>query len=51
VAAAFELVWGWYKRSPEGRHKAARLALYAVGAFLVMVAHHLLLRMGTDLLK
>jgi hypothetical protein len=51
LAAAVELVWSWYKRSAEGRRNAGRLALYAVGAFLVMVAHHVLLRIGTGLLN
>lgn len=51
LAAAFELVRGWYRRSAEGRRNAARLALYAMGAFLVMAAHHVLLRIGTGLLN
>jgi hypothetical protein len=52
IGAAFQLVSSWRNPSVGAlRQNAARLAVYAVGAFLVAIAHLTLLRSWPGLLK
>lgn len=52
LGAAFQLVSSWLSPLGDARRKnAAHLAAYGVAAFVVAIAHHMLMRVGPGLLK